>query len=156
MRRSTIEHGRLALRDFRRTWPQLLLVTLVTRIAVTLVMLPGLALLLRFFLSRQDRSVLSDQEILVFFLSPVGIVALIVLGGIWIGISLLEQAGLMTVGFGAAEDRRVTWFGSLQYVFHELPRILRLGSHLLVRATLIAGPIIALVGSRLLGLPATT
>jgi glycerophosphoryl diester phosphodiesterase len=144
--RLEFEHGRLALRDFRRTWPQLLLVTLVTRIAVTLIMLPGLALLLRFFISRQGRTVLSDQEILFFFLTPTGVVALVLVGGIGIGISLIEQAGLMVVGFGAAEDRRVTWFGALRYVFRELRRILPLGSHLLVRATLVVAPILALVG----------
>jgi glycerophosphoryl diester phosphodiesterase len=146
MMRLALEHGRLTLRDFRRTWPQLLLVTLVTRIAVALLLLPGLALLFRFFLSRQDRAVLSDQEILYFLLTPSGAVALVLVGGIGIGISLIEQAGLMVVGFGAAEDRRVTWFGALKYVFQELPRILPLGSHLLVRATLLVGPIAALVG----------
>ena len=147
MMRLELGHGRLALWDFRRTWPQLLLVTLVTRIAVALLMLPGLALLLRFFISRQGRTVLSDQEILYFFLTPRGAVALVLVGGIWIGISLIEQAGLMVVGFGAAEDRRVTWFGALRYVFGELPRIMPLGSHLLVRATLVVGPIAALVGA---------
>ena len=61
MKRLAIEHGIQAVRDFRRTWPQLLLVTLATRIAVTLLLLPGVALLLRFFIGRQARAVLSDQ-----------------------------------------------------------------------------------------------
>jgi glycerophosphoryl diester phosphodiesterase len=52
----------------------------------------------------------------------------------------------MVVGYGAAEDRRITWFGALRYVFLESPRILLLGSHLLVRAALLAGPMLALVG----------
>ena len=143
---SSLQPGLSAFRDFRRTWPQLLLVTLATRVAVTFLLLPGLALLLRFFLSRQGRAVLSDQEILFFFLTPIGALALVVVGGIWIGIALIEQAGLMIVGFGAAEDRRITWFGALRYVFHESPRILLLGSHLLVRAMLIVGPMLALVG----------
>jgi glycerophosphoryl diester phosphodiesterase len=146
MARKEFLPGILAGRDFRRTWPQLLLVTLATRIAVTLLMLPGLALLLRFFLSRQDRAALSDQEILLFLLSPTGAVALVVVGGIWLGIALLEQAGLMVVGFGAAEERRVTWFSALRYVFRESPRILRLGSNLLARAALLGVPILGLVG----------
>ena len=143
---SNLQPGLSAFRDFRRTWPQLLLVTLATRVAVTLILLPGLALLLRFFLSRQDRTVLSDQEILFFFLTPIGALALVVVGGIWIGIALIEQAGLMVVGFGAAEDRRITWFNALRYVFRESPRIFLLGSHLLVRAALLVGPMLALVG----------
>ena len=114
--------------------------------AVTLLLLPGLAILLRFFLARQGRAVLSDQEILYFFLTPAGAAALIIVGGCWVGVSLLEQAGLMVVGYGAAEDRRITWFSSLRYVFRESPRILLLGSHLLVRAALLVGPMLALVG----------
>ena len=143
---SSLQPGLSAFRDFRRTWPQLLLVTLATRVAVTLFLLPGLALLLRFFLSRQNRAVLSDQEILYFFLTPVGALALVVVGGFWIGIALLEQAGLMIIGYGAAEDRRITWFSALRYVFQESLRILLLGSHLLVRAALLVGPMLAIGG----------
>jgi glycerophosphoryl diester phosphodiesterase len=147
MKAMRFQQGLDALVDFRRSWPQLLLVTLATRVAVVVVLLPGVALLLRLFLSGQDRAVLSDEEILFFFLSPVGIVALVVVGGVWIGISLIEQAGLMVVGFGAAEDRRVTWFGALRYVLLELHRILRLGVQLLARGLVLAAPILALVGA---------
>ena len=145
MTQNWLQPGLSALRDFRRTWPQLLLVTLATRIAVTLLMLPGAALLLRFFIARHGRAALSDQEILFFFLTPVGLVALVVVGGTLIGIALLEQAGLMTVGFGASEGRRVTWFGALRYVFRRFPAI-RLGWQLLIRVLALAGPILALVG----------
>ena len=82
----------------------------------------------------------------MFLLSPTGAVALVVVGGIWLGIALLEQAGLMVVGFGAAEERRVTWFSALRYVFRESPRILRLGSNLLARVALLGVPILGLVG----------
>ena len=41
---------------------------------------------------------MSDQEILLFLLRPWGLVALVVVGGVWVGISLVEQAGLMIVG----------------------------------------------------------
>ncbi len=146
MGRFSFAHGVQAIADFRRSWPQLLLVSLATRAAVTLLLLPALAVLLRFFLMRQGRAALSDQEILFFFLSPVGMLALVIVGGVWMGISLLEQAGLMVVGFGAAENRRVSWFGALRYVLGEISRILRLGSLLLVGVALLAAPILALVG----------
>jgi len=147
MKRFSIEPGLLALRDFRRTWPQLLLVTLATRVAVTVLLLPGVALLLRFFLSTQGRAALSDEEILFFFLTPLGLLALTVVGGLWVGVSLVEQAGLMIVGFGASENRRVTWYDALRYVLMEMHRILRLGAQLLVRALMLAAPILALVGA---------
>ncbi len=146
MSRIDLRPGLEALHDFKRTWPQLLLLSLATRVAVTLFLLPGVALLLRFFLGRSDRAALSDQEILFFFLTPVGLTALVLVGGIWIGVALLEQAGLMTIGFGAIEDRRITWIDSLMYVARKLHNILLLGGHILVRVLIIAVPILALAG----------
>ena len=141
-----LKPGLSALTDFRRTWPQLFLVSLATRVAVTLFLLPGLALVLRLALSRQGRAALSDEEIVFFFLSPVGIVTLVVVGGAWIGIALIEQAGLMTIGFGAAENRRITWYMALRYVVGKSVDILLLGGHLLVRAVALAMPLLLLVG----------
>lgn len=146
MTRNTLEPGLSALRDFRRTWPQLLLVSVATRVAVTVVFIPAIALLLRLFLSAEGRQALSDQEIVFFFLSPVGLVALVIVGGTAIGVAFLEAAGLMTIGFGAAEDRRITWFGALRYVVRELRRILRLGRRLLIRALFVIVPPLVLLG----------
>lgn len=146
MRGVDLRPGVLALRDFRRTWPQLFLLSLAARVAVAVLLLPGLALVLRFVLSGQGRAALSDEEILYFFVSPAGIVTLLVVGGAGIGVALVEQAGLMTVGFGAVENRRVSWHAALWFVMRRLPPILLLGGHILARVLMLAAPILLLLG----------
>jgi hypothetical protein len=65
MARSTIQ--------LKEPWAQFLFDALATRVAVALVPLPALAIALRLFLALQDRAALSDQEILQFVLSPIGL-----------------------------------------------------------------------------------
>ena len=98
-----------AIRDFRRTWPQLLITDIVYKLLAFLILTPLAAVMLRTFLSLSGTSVLADEDILFFFLKPLGWVTLIVLGGVLIAIVALEQAGLMTIALGA---RRPTTSGS--------------------------------------------
>jgi len=140
------EPGHKSLTDFRRTWPQLLLVSLALRLAIAAILLPSLAFLLRFFVSRTGRAVLSDQEILFFFLTPTGIAALITVGGALIGIGLVEQAGLMTIGLGATQDRHVAWLDALRYVGRRLPLVLLLGAQILLRVLVYVVPSVAVIG----------
>jgi len=139
--------ARAAFRDFARTWPQLLLLSLAARIAVAVILVPGLGLALRMALWTRGRSALSDEEILFFFLSPVGIVTLVLVGGASVGAALVEQAGLMTIARGAAADRRVTWYAALRHVVEKLREILALGSLLLVRVLTLGAPILGLIGA---------
>ena len=94
-----------ALRDFRRTWPQLLLTDLLARIAAFVVLTPVTALLLGLFLIRTDDQVLTDTDIAVFVLHPIGITALIVVGGVGLAVLFAKQAVLMVVGFGFALEQ---------------------------------------------------
>ncbi len=136
----------LACSDLRRTWLQILPFSLATRSAVAIVLLPVLATILRLVLSLQGQRTLSDQEILFFILSPMGLATLVLLGGFWIGIAFIEQAGIMMIGFGAAEGKRVTWLRALRFVVAKLHVILLLGCHLLARALLLAAPFLAASG----------
>ena len=147
MIRLDLTPGTEALSDFRRSWPQLFLFSFVVRITVAVILLPGLAVVLRVALATQGRAALSDQEILFFFLSPVGLATLVVVGGTWVGLALLEQAGLMTIGMGAAAGLRPTWFSAFRHLASRFTRLLLLGAHMLVRALVMAAPILALLGA---------
>jgi glycerophosphoryl diester phosphodiesterase len=72
---------------------------------------------------------------------------LIVVGGAWIGVALLEQAGLMTIGMGAAEGHRLSWLAAARFVSGRFVRILQLGAHLLVRVLVIVAPVLALLAA---------
>ncbi|MGI9240548.1 MAG: glycerophosphoryl diester phosphodiesterase membrane domain-containing protein, partial [Verrucomicrobiales bacterium] len=128
------------LRDFRKVWGQLFLVSVATRVSVTFLVLPVLAWLLRLFMSTTGRGALRDEEILNFALSVPGLIAILLVGGFWIGAAFAEQAALMTIGFGAADGRRVSWFAALRDFASRWHAILPLGSQLLVRCLGIVAP----------------
>lgn len=132
--------------DLGRSWGQVLCYALVMRLVIGVLAIPGLALLLRLSLAGGERAALSDQEILFFFLKPVGFVALVLVGGFWIGVALLEQSGMMLIGYGATEGRRVTWWVALRGVIRKLPVILLLGIHALLRILVLVLPFGAVAG----------
>ena len=132
--------ARSGLRDFGKIWGQMLLVSLATRVAVTFLVLPVLAWLLRLFMSSTGRGALRDEEILNFALSVPGAIAILLVGGFWIGAAFVEQSALMTIGFGAADGRRVSWFSALRFVASKWHSIFPLGSQLLGRVLVIVTP----------------
>ena len=88
-----------AIRDFRRVWPQLPTTDLVYKVIAFAIFTPFVGLVLRFFMSTSGNSVLVDQDILFFVLSPIGMVALVVVSGISLGIIGLEQASGLPDGY---------------------------------------------------------
>jgi glycerophosphoryl diester phosphodiesterase len=133
------------VRDFRRTWPQLLAADLLCRVAIYLLLSPLVALVARFFISRSGDAVLTDEEILFFFLRPAGLTALIVVGALTLAIAFAESAIIMTIGFAAAEDRKFAVLDSFRYVYRRFVRLVRLGARLLVRILLLTVPFLAAV-----------
>ena len=85
--RELLEAGR----DFRRTWPQLVVADLLARIATVVVLAPVVGLLIKLFLLTADDGVLADTDIVAFLLHPFGILALVIVSAVWLGILLAEQ-----------------------------------------------------------------
>ena len=132
--------------DFRRTWPQLLLTDLFSRIIVVVALTPIVGLLIKVFLLQTDDGVLSDTDIVVFLLHPIGITALLIVCAVSLGVLFAQQGVLMVVGFGAVEDRRMTWLDSIRYVTRYAFELVKLAGHVIVRLLLISAPFLAGVG----------
>ncbi len=135
-----------ALTDFRRTWPQLVLIDLLARALAVVVVTPIVGLLLKLFLMRTDDGVLADTDIAAFALHPIGLAAIVIVGAISLGVWFAELGLLMTIGFGAVEDRRVTWLDGVRYVLRHAAQLVRLAGHIIARLLLIAAPFLAAVG----------
>ena len=117
-----------ALTDFRRTWPQLVLIDLLARALAVVVVTPVVGLLLKLFLMRTDDGVLADTDIAAFALHPIGLTAILVVGAVSLGVWFAELGVLMTIGFGAVEDRRVTWIDGVRYVLRHAAQLVRLST----------------------------
>ncbi len=132
--------------DFRRTWPQLLLADLLTKIIAAVVLTPMVALLIAILLFQTNDGVLSDADIVTFLLHPIGIMAFLIVGAISLGILFAEQGVLLVVGFGAVEDRAMSWLDSLRYITRYAFELVKLAGHVIVRLLLISAPFFAGVG----------
>ena len=135
-----------SLRDFRRTWPQLVLTDFLVRALAVVVLAPVVGLLLRVFLATTATGVVSDAAIVGFLLHPAGLAALLVVGSVSLGLLFAETGQILVIGFGASEDRRVTWLDAFRYAFRHIRQLVRLAGAAVPRLLLIALPFLAALG----------
>ena len=135
-----------ALTDFRRTWPQLLLTDFLARALAVVVVTPLVGLLLKLFLMTTDDGVLADTDIAAFALHPIGLTAIVIVGAVSLGVWFAEQGVLMIIGFGAVEDRRVTWLDGVRHVIRYGVQLVRLAGEIIARLLIVAAPFLAAVG----------
>jgi glycerophosphoryl diester phosphodiesterase len=133
----------LAFHDFRRTWRELLITDAVYKVTAFVILFPLVGGALRLFVSISGSSVLADQDILFFVLSPIGLFALVVVGTVSLGIIALEQACLMIIGFAATQNARVTASKALWYGARQAGPVLRLTARIVLRLLLVAAPFLA-------------
>ena len=135
-----------ALSDFRRTWPQLVLTDLLARAIAVIAVTPVVGLLVKLFLMGTNDGVLADADIAAFALHPIGLTAIVIVGAVSLGVWFAELGVLMTIGFGAVDDRRVTWLAGVRYVSRHAARLVRLAGRIIARLLIIAAPFLAGVG----------
>jgi glycerophosphoryl diester phosphodiesterase len=135
-----------AFRDFRRTWPQLVLTDLLARILAVVIIAPAVGLLGKLFLWRTATGVVTDEAIVSFLLHPFGMAALVVMAAVSLGVLFAETGQLMVIGFGAVEDRRVTWLDALIYAYRRAVDLVHLAGAAVVRLLLISVPFLAAGG----------
>jgi len=135
-----------AVGDFLRAWPRLLATDMVYKIIAFVVLIPLVGIVLEFFMSTKDSSVLADQDILFFVLSPVGLAALVVVGAVSLAILTLEQACMMAIGFGETRNLHVRTTDALWFGARQAWSVTRLALRIFVRMLLIALPFLAAGG----------
>jgi glycerophosphoryl diester phosphodiesterase len=126
---------------FLRHWRQFFVVHLLVSLLVFSVLTPAASSLLHLALKLSGEAVLSDEEILLFALSPAGLVSFLLLGSVFAIIGSFEIAALMSLGrFGTTGADT----GSLRVIRHvagRLPRLFILASRIILRATLLTAPL---------------
>jgi glycerophosphoryl diester phosphodiesterase len=101
---------------------------------------------IRVIVSTSGNPALADTDILFFFLSPMGLVALIALSALSLTIVGLEQACLMTIGLGAVEGKRVRLWDALVYGAREAGRIVKLTMWVAGTVLLLSAPFLVAGG----------
>ncbi len=135
-----------ATQDFLKAWPRLFATDVVYKIIALVVLTPVVSLALKYFVSTEGSSVLADQDILYFVLSPMGLAALVVVGTVSLAVLTLEQACLMAIGFGETRDLHIHTTDALWYGARKAWPIIKLALRILVRVLLISAPFLAAGG----------
>jgi glycerophosphoryl diester phosphodiesterase len=129
-----------AIGGFLQSWRRLLATDVICKLVTAVVLIPLAGVALKIFLSTSGSAVVADQDILYFILSPVGIVALIVMGAVILSIIALEQACLMTIDFGETRQQHVTTTDAVWYGARHAWEVIVLAFRVFVRALLVALP----------------
>jgi glycerophosphoryl diester phosphodiesterase len=137
---------REAWADGKQVWRQLLATDLAYKLLAFAVLTPLVGLALRAGISISGSSVLADQDILLFFIRPVGLFVLVVAAALAIAITALEQACLMTIGMGARTGVRIDAGQAMRFVLGRVRPVLGLAVRLVARALLLAAPFLAALG----------
>ena len=103
------------LHDFRSSWKPLALTDVAFKITAFVVLTPLVALLFRVLIATSGSAVMSDMDILFFFLGPVGWFCIIFIGSLWLGVVALEQTSLMGIIGATMASQHVGVFGALRF-----------------------------------------
>jgi glycerophosphoryl diester phosphodiesterase len=135
-----------AARDFRRSWKELALTDIAYKIIAFIVLTPLVGILFRVLVAVSGKSVLADQDILAFFLGPVGWVCFVAVGGIWLGIVALEQAALLGILCAAADENRLGVLGALRFAAATARPVVLVTARLLAFTLLTILPFLVVIG----------
>jgi glycerophosphoryl diester phosphodiesterase len=131
---------RAAFRAIRLRWRQVLLTGIAYKLLAFVLLTPIVSLAFRWFVDSSGRQVLADQDILFFFVSPVGGICLITVGGLWLAIAALEQAALLNVLSDRESEGLTRMPEAIGFALSQSPRVFVLTLRLVAHALLIASP----------------
>ena len=135
------------LGNFRRGWPQFFAADIATRVAATLVLTPLVAWIARGALGRAGGGALTDQDILWFVLSPLGIASLLLVAVGSLLAGLIGHTAIMTVAAGIEEDKAVSWLAGMRHAVRRLFGIFRLALLGMARLLVDAAPWLVVAGA---------
>jgi glycerophosphoryl diester phosphodiesterase len=126
-----------AVPQFRRCWASLALTDLAWKIIAFVLLTPLVTVSFRAMLALSGTTVLADQDILLFFLHPGGVLAGMVFGGALLAIVALEQTALLGVLCADEAGRRIDVAAALRFARAHAWPVLRVSARI-VGATLLA------------------
>ena len=124
----------------------LLIYNIFFQIVATVIFGPVAAMIFNRLVSTSGALVIGNEQIVSFFLSPVGLVAFILSGALALAIVFADQAGLFLIASRAETGRRIKFFQAIWYVSKSLGRLIELGVKQVITAALYLAPLVAIGG----------
>ncbi len=122
------------------TWRSLFVIHLGYAALGVLLLAPVTGVLFRLLIGLSGRTVLADQDIAYFLLTPLGISSLVLVVAVLVAIMALEQASMMAIGASLSSGGRNPILDALVFAAGRSPRILEFTLRLVARLLLLAAP----------------
>ncbi len=124
---SPLVMGRWVVLDLQRAWRALLTFQVAFKLVEAWLFAPTVTLLLAFVLRRAGHLAISNQDILQFFRSPLGVAYLLLFSTVVVALLLLELAGMIVIVTMAKRGEWLDWRRSIPAILFTLFRVSRLG-----------------------------
>ena len=136
-----------ALRDLWRGWKRLALADLAYKVIALVLLTPLVSILLGGMVALSGQSFLADEDILYFFLGPLGWICLVLVGALSVGILAIEQVTLLAILTAQAEDRQLSVLEAVRFAAARALAATRIITRVLVWFLLAAAPFVALASA---------
>jgi glycerophosphoryl diester phosphodiesterase len=144
---SFLKHWSELFRLFFANWRHFLVVHFVVNALVFVVLAPLATVLLNLAVTLSGDAALSDQDIIFFLLSPIGLVSMLIIASLFSIILFLEHAALMTLGYHETDARKVTGPWLLAFLGKKAASLFRLSFRILLRVILTLLPFLLLLSA---------
>ncbi len=125
------------VRSICGSWRTLALTDIAFKLIALIVLTPLVSAVFRAWIASTGNAVVSDMDILYFFLGPAGWVCAVVVGALWLAIVALEQAALIGIVCARAADKKLGPIGALRFATAHAWSVLRVTTRM-VAFTLVA------------------
>jgi len=132
--------------DLRLCWKQLVVTDIIYKVVAFVVLTPLIGMLFQWFVAMSGRSVLADEDIFYFFISPIGWASIVVVGAIWVSTIALEQAALMAIVGGATNEQRIDAIWALKRSASRAWPILQVTARMVFLGLITAAPFLVAAG----------
>ena len=134
------------LSQLRSAWRQVLAVHLIYVGLSVVVFAPLLGALGQVLLKLSGKPALADMDLLLFALSPAGLLAFIVFAAVAIVISAFELPSLMAIGVANAGGKPIDVPAALTFNLNRISCIFKFAAWLVIRLIVIAAPFVIVSG----------
>jgi glycerophosphoryl diester phosphodiesterase len=131
-------------RSFNLCLTDLLVYTIFFQIVATAIFGPVAAWIFNRLVATSGALVIGNEQIVSFILSPVGLMAFILSGGLGLAILFADQAGLILIAARSEADRRIKFFPTLWWVTKSLGHLIELGIRQIIAGALYLAPLAAI------------
>ena len=134
------------LAAFKSNWKLFLGIHVAANLFSLLVLLPLFSTLMGWLILASGDVALTDEDILLFFLSPLGFLIFIIAAALLITVAVFEQAALFIAAYRAMEGKPIAIMRLGRYLLGRFPALFELAVRMVVRAAIIAAPFLAVAG----------